>query len=162
MSLTVSDQILAEIGRVTVLQSHIEAQIALFIRELLFLDEAKGNIITSRLRIGELIDALRSLLVSKLGHGNSHVTRFERFSKELDKCRRQRNEIVHSLWSFGDDLKADSATRSKVKKNKREFVPIKLDDLQKLSKEMEQLEWEAGDMRVKVCHNEANTRLQTF
>lgn len=149
MSVTVSDKILGEIGRITVLQSHIETQLALFVRELLSLDEERGNIVTSRMRLGELSEVLRLLFINSLGNGSPCMARFDKFIKDLNDCRRRRNEIVHSVWSFGCDLKDESATRSKVKKNKRESVSMMLSDLQALSKEMEQLEWEAGDLRIK-------------
>ncbi|HXI26662.1 MAG TPA: hypothetical protein VNG71_22615 [Pyrinomonadaceae bacterium] len=158
MPLTVSNPILTEIGRITVYQTHTEAQMGLFIQELLYLDDAKGHILTSGLRVNELVDMLGALLANEFGPSHQHVARFKQFSKALDKLRLKRNEIVHSMWSFGPTLNVDTATRSKIKRSGREFATVTLSEMQELSKTMEHLEWEIGDIRVRVCHYEESSR----
>ena len=166
MPLTVSKEVLCEIGRITVWQSHIEGQMALFIRELLCLDEASGNLITFKLRVWDLIDLLGSLLTKEFSPTNKHVERFEEFRQAMSKIVPQRNVDVHSMWGFGHDLKSDSATRVKVVKHKTKgavlkSVPVSLEELRKRSKEMEHLEWLISDIRVRVCHYEADARQVT-
>ena len=163
MTLTVSNDILCEIGRIAVYQSHIEGQMALFIRELLYLDEAKGNLITFKLRFWGLMDLLGSLLNTEFGAKNEHVQRFEKFRKDMDKIVPERNNCVHSMWGFGPTLKSDSATRVKVVKGASkgavlESVPVTLSELQDISKALDQLDWEISDIRVHVCHYEASAR----
>jgi len=158
LRLTISEAFLTEIGRIAVYQTHTEAQMSLFIQELLYLDDAKGNIITSGLRINELVTTLEALLTNEFGTQHRYVIRFKKFSSALDKLRKKRNEIVHSMWSFGSTLKANSATRSKIKRRGREFVSVTLDEMKELSKKMEHLEWEISDIRVRVCHYEASAR----
>jgi len=163
MPLTVSRDILCEIGRITVYQSHIEGQMALFIHELLYMDEAKGNLITFKLRFWGLMDLLGSLLNSEFDAQNQYVKRFEQFRKDMEKFVPERNNCVHSMWAFGPTLKSDSATRLKVVKDKSkgailESVPVTLNELQEISEALEQLEWELSDIRVHVCHYEASAR----
>lgn len=158
MPLTVSNPILTEIGRIAVYQTHTEAQMGLFIQELLYLDDAKGHILTSGLRVNELVDMLRALLTDEFGPQHRHVIRFKQFSSALDKLRKKRNEAVHSMWSFGPTLNLDSATRSKIKRSGREFATVTLSEMQELSKEMEHLEWEISDIRVRVCYYEESAR----
>jgi hypothetical protein len=158
MPLTVSNPILAEIGRITVYQTHTEAQMGLFIQELLYLDNAKGYILTSGLRVNELVNMLAALLSNEFGPQHRHVVRFKKFSSALEKLKKQRNDVVHSMWSFGPTLNVDSATRSKIKKSGREFATVTLSDMQDLSKKMEHLEWEISDIRVRVCHYEETAR----
>lgn len=158
MPLTVSNAILTEIGRITVYQTHTEAQMGLFIQELLYLDDAKGHILTSGLRVNELVDMLRALLVNEFGAQHRHLVRFRKFSSALDKLRKKRNEVVHSMWSFGPTLNVDTATRSKIKRSGREFATVTLSEMQELSKTMEHLEWEISDIRVRVCYYEESAR----
>lgn len=105
MPLTVSNPILAEIGRTTVYQTHTEAQMGLFIQELLYLDDAKGHILTSGLRVNELVGMLGALLANEFGSQHRHVVRFKKFSSALDKLRKKRNEAVHSMWKLRPYLK---------------------------------------------------------
>jgi hypothetical protein len=142
MPLTVSNPILTEIGRIAVYQTHTEAQMGLFIQELLYLDDAKGHILTSGLRVNELVNVLAALLSNEFGPQHGHVVRFKKFSSALEKLKKQRNDFVHSMWSFGPTLNVDSATRSKIKKSGREFATVTLSEMQELSKKMEHLEWE--------------------
>lgn len=166
MPLSVSKDILCEIGRITVWQSHIEGQMARFIQEVLYLDEADGNLITFKLRFWDLMDLLAALLNKEFGAQNKHVKRFDEFKQDMKRIVPQRNNCVHSMWGFGHTLKSDSATRVKVVKHKskgavRESVAVSLKELQDMSKEMERLEWMVGNIRVRVCHIEASGRATT-
>jgi hypothetical protein len=136
---------------------------SLFIRELLYLDEVQGNIVTAKMSFGTLIDVLRSVLLNEFGAQHTYFKRFEKTQKELSQREQQRNQIVHSIWSFGSTLKADSATRIKVVRNKsqgtrREFIQVTLNELKEIADSMEHLEWEVSDLRVRICHYEASVR----
>src|SRR5436309_15202611 len=101
MPVSVSKQILHEIGRIAVVQSQIEAQMAIFISELLYLDEQRGNVVTARLSFRLLIEILESLLSDEFSLNHKHFKAFEELRDELNSREQQRNEIVHSMWSFG-------------------------------------------------------------
>ena len=83
LDLTVSDDILCEIGRIAVYQTHIERQISIFIRSLLKLDEDEANLITYRLSIWKLLEMLESLLYKRLDSEDGQLTRFRTFQKEV-------------------------------------------------------------------------------
>src|SRR5215813_973870 len=104
MPLTVSDEILCEIGRIAVYQSHIEGEMALFIRELLYLDESRGHLITATLSFGRLIDLLRSLLRDEFDSDHDYFKEFEEIRKKLVQSEEKRNSFVHSMWGFGSTL----------------------------------------------------------
>jgi len=159
MRLTVSDDILCEIGRIAVYQSLIEGQMALFIRELLYLDEAQGNLKTSKLRFWDLIKELDTLLNNEFGAQNKYVQRFKKFREEMKDFVSMRNNCVHSMWGFGPTLNSGSATRVKANGAVLESVTVTLEELQGISKALNHLEWEIGDIRAWVCHHEASARL---
>src|SRR5216684_5515270 len=62
------------------------------------------------------------------------------------------------MWSFGPTLNVDYATRSKIKRSRREFATVTLSEMGELSKKMEHLEWEISEIRVRVCHYEETAR----
>lgn len=160
MPLTVSNDILYQIGAITVLQSHIEGQMALFIQELLYLDEDRGNIITSRMSFRNLIETLDLLLQEEFGKDHNFYKRFDNLGNEMKSREQRRNEIVHSFWAFGSTLDSQSATRSKIikKKAKREIHTETVENLMEVATAMENLEINLGRLRVQICHYEASTR----
>ncbi len=163
MPLMVSNAFLREIGRIAVYQSHIEGQMAIFVRELLYLDEERGNLITARLSFRALTDLLGSMLCFEFSSRHAHVKRFSDIRTKMIKLEGQRNKFVHSMWAFGHTLRPDSATRVKVergktKRTKLESMQVALKELEDVSKAMEHVEWAIGDLRVRVCHYEASAR----
>jgi len=157
MTLTVSNEILCEIGRVAVYQSHIEGQMALFIQGLLYLDETQGNLITLNLSFWEHMNLIGSLLRNEFDLQSEYVTTFEDFRKSMEQLVPQRNKFVHSMWGFGSTFNYDSATMVKVVKDKSkgamlQSVPVTLKELQDISGKMAHLEWLISDLRVRVCH----------
>ena len=163
MPVTVSKQILHEIGRIAVLQSQIEGQMAVFISELLYLDEQRGNVLTAKLSFRLLIEILESLLYEEFGINHNHFKAFEALRDEMKRREQQRNEIVHSMWSFGSTFGPDSATRVKVVRRKsgiatREAYPVSLASLKDVAEAMDRLGVKLGNLRVRVCHYEAGAR----
>jgi hypothetical protein len=163
MQLSVSDEILCEIGRVTVYQSHIESELAFFIQQLLRIaNDGRGDIITVKLPFGELIRVGGALLRSEFCDDHEQVKRFDEFSSGANVVFGRRNQFAHSLWGFGKDLTRNTATRIKVTEKKRsvrkdvEF--LSLEDLKDISNEMAHLLWLISDIRVTVCHYEVSAR----
>jgi hypothetical protein len=155
MTLTVSNEILCEIGRIAVYQSHIEGQMALFIQELLYLDETQGNLVTCNLSFWEHMDLVGSLLRNEFGPQSKYVLTFEDFRKSMKEIVPQRNKFVHSMWGIGGALSYDSAIMVKVVKDRAKgavlkTVPVTLKELQDISGKMAHLEWLISDLRVRV------------
>lgn len=157
LDLHVSDDILCEIGRITVYKTHIEKQIANFIRYILKLDEDEAILLMYRLSIWRLLDILESLLYKKLDSHNEQLDRFRNFQKEVKGIVTERNDFVHSMWGFGETLKANSATRiehskdSKSGKIRRTAKSVSLAHLRDVGEKLKHLSWLIGDIRVKVC-----------
>jgi hypothetical protein len=163
MHLTVSDEILCEIGRITVYQSHIESELAFFIQELLRVaNDGRGDIITVKLSFNELIRVAGSLLRSEFGDDYEQVKRFDEFSSDANVVFARRNQLAHSLWGFGEDLTRNTATRIKTTEKKqsvrKDVEFLSLQDLKNISEEMVHLLWLISDIRVKVCHYEVSAR----
>lgn len=162
MPLTVSDAILSEIGRIAVYQSHVEGQMGLFIRELLNLDEPKGNAVIAALRLHGLADLLEALLQDRFGANHRHVKRMKSIRKDLEDRARERNEVIHSMWAFGASLKPDVATRIRIRKSRsqgaaRQATQVTSNQLRETAKGLEYLDWAISDMRVRVCNYERAT-----
>ena len=157
MQLSVSDEILCEIGRITVYQSHIESELGLFIQELLRIaNDGRGDIITVKLPFAELIRVAGSLLRSEFGDDHEQVKRFNKFSSAANVVCERRNQFAHSLWGFGKDLTPNTATRIKLtlaekkKSVKKDVEFLSLGDLKDISEEMTHLLWLISDIRVTV------------
>lgn len=156
-TLSVSTDFLQQIGRVTVLQSHIEGQLAVFIRDLLRLASSDGDILTAQMSFGIRLKTVHSLLLSRLGSQHEYFKEFEAIQKDIARLEQARNTFVHSMWGFGSTLKSDTATRVKVASSsgagaRMQSVPVHIDELRELANEMEQREWAVSNLRVKVCH----------
>jgi hypothetical protein len=163
MTLTVSKAILCEVGRIAVAQSHIEGQMALFIRELLYLDDQRGYIVTMNLSFRLLIETLESLLREELGDDHPHFKTFETLRDEMRRREQERNQIIHSMWSVGSTFGSDTATRVKVVRKKsdiakRAVYPVTIDELKEMAQAMENLDLSLGNLRARVCHYEASVR----
>lgn len=137
MPLLVSDAMLTEIGRITVYQSEIEDIMALCIRELLRLDEGRGNILTLKMSFGERMRVLDSLLRDEFGEDHEQVQKFDDFSKQANAAHQRRNQLAHSVWASGQDLEPNTATRIKVNQSAQTLCePVTLEDLKKQSRLM--------------------------
>lgn len=163
MQLTVPDNVLSEIGRVTVYQSHIESELAYFIQQLLRIaNDERGDIVTVKMSFNELVRVAGSLLRAEFGSENEYVIRFDAFSSGANVVFGRRNQFAHSVWGFGKDLQSETATRVKVTERKgsvkKDVELLSLVDLKSLSEKMNQLLWELSDIRVRVCHYEESAR----
>jgi hypothetical protein len=163
MQIVVSDEIFCEIGRITVYQSHIEAELAFFIQQLLRIaNDDRGDIVTVKLAFNELIRVAGSLLRIEFGDDHEQVRRFEEFKSEANVLFGRRNQFAHSLWSFGKDLTRNTATRIKTGERKqlvkKDVEFLSLEDLKDISEKMADLLWLISDIRVTVCHYEMSAR----
>ena len=82
-TLTVSEEILCQLGSVIVFQAILEKEIANEVTRLLGVDQKKGDITTSELSFRSLIAILSSLLLNQLGPDHPLYLEF----KEVKKVR---------------------------------------------------------------------------
>lgn len=159
MQLTVSDEILCEIGRVAVSHSHLEGELALFIQELLRVaNDERGYILTFKMSFGEKVRVVRALLRNEFGDKHAEFIRFEAVRKKAERANDRRNNIAHSMWGFGKDFQSNAATRVKANENKLADEALTTNDLRSIAQELQQLQWELSDIRAKLCHHEESAR----
>ena len=158
MKLTGPEPILLQIGILAVRQSHVEGELALFIHELLGLDEQRSELVTHRLGVWALADLLGDLLISRLGENDERTQAFATLRGEMGRLVSERNAAVHSMWSFGGTFDANSATRIQMKRDKRsgtvtrQVSQVSLSDLQGIADRLAGLQWEISTLRVSVYH----------
>jgi hypothetical protein len=163
MQITISDEMFCEIGRITIYQTHIEYELAFFIQELLRIgNDDRGDIITVKLAFKELIRVAGSLLRSEFGDDHEQVRRFNEFKSEAIVLFDRRNQLAHSLWTFGKDLVRNTATRIKTTEKQHSVKKVaeflSLDDLKDISEKMHNVLWLLSDIRVRICHYEVTAR----
>lgn len=156
MELTVHDDIILEIGRLAIYQSHIEGQLILFIHQLLDLHEEEANSVTHRLSIRQLLSLAEDILNVRLVTQDAQFLRFKEFKSDLEQIVPLRNRSIHSMWSFGETLDSNSATRVKFEKDAtskrvvRKVETVSLSELRVSVEKMKYLNWFIGDIRIKV------------
>lgn len=143
MTITVSDDFLWEIGRVAVLQSHIEGGLRLVITSLAGLENTVGDALTKPLSFRHLVEITESLLKlrSDSRHASSHRTELLTLIRRACHAEARRNQIVHSMWSFGPDGISSQATRLKLAGSPPSLSAHveSVADLTRLAQEMEQI-----------------------
>jgi hypothetical protein len=142
MTLLISKDFLEEIGRVAVLQSHIEGGLAIVIANLAGVSTAVGDVIAKRLsfrHLSEIASELLHLQSAKLS--KKHVHRAVNILDRAVIAEQQRNMIVHSMWTFATPFDQTVASRVKLsgKPAKLNAVQVRLDELRALRTEMESL-----------------------
>jgi len=142
MELSISDDALAEIGKITVLFSHIEWSLSEIIARIVTVGgrvRELGLIVTAELSFRQRINTVNSLLRLALGDDSPVVADFSRVKALLERASDERNSVVHSVWA--EDLTPASASdvvriRSTARRKKGlhvEFVSLTLDDLARIS-----------------------------
>lgn len=149
LNLTVPDEILCELGKIVVFQSHIESMLAHEIIGILGLDSNKGQIITSELSFKLLVSTLSSLLLDKLGGDNNLYIEFKEIKKQLYEFENFRNSIAHSNWTHSNDFDNSKATKIKTTSKERTGLKYHREEVA-LSSLIENLE-KAGDTQVKLA-----------
>lgn len=153
--LTVSDAVLCEIGRITIFQTHIEQNMDILIGSLLKLDRESTALVTYRVNFWKRLEMLESLLYSCSTAPDEQIQRFNDFKERIKKVVPERNNCVHSMWSFEENLDPNLATRITYKRESKKILrnveTVSLDQLKQIGKELKQLNWLIGDIRVQVC-----------
>jgi|WetSurMetagenome_2_1015567.scaffolds.fasta_scaffold17349_3 hypothetical protein len=142
MNININDNILAEIGKITITFNLIENSLSEIIIKIVTVGNKKhelGSIITAELSFKQLISTLRSLLLFTLGKSNSNYLQFQNIAKLLFKAEQERNIVVHSIWATksGSNTPNDVVrikTTAKYKKGlHKDFIKMNLVELQKIS-----------------------------
>ncbi len=142
MQVNITNEILSEIGKITIAFNLIENSLSEIIVKIVTVGNRKrelGTIITAELSFKQMVSTLSSLLLFTLGKNNIYVTQFDHITKLLYKAEQERNIVVHSVWA----AKSDSAspddvirikTTAKYKKGLRnDFINMNLDELCKIT-----------------------------
>jgi len=138
VKINISDEVLAEIGKITIMFSLIENSLAAIIGKIVTvgrLQHELGIIITAELSFRQLISTLSSLLIFALGKDNDYVVQFKRVKPLLFKAEQERNMVVHSVWgaqSGSTEPHAIVRIKATAKHKKGlhiDFVNMKLEDL---------------------------------
>jgi hypothetical protein len=142
MKINISDEVLAEIGKITITFSYIEDSLANIIGKILTVNGQRhelGNIVTAELSFKQLISTLSSLLLFALGKDNEYVAQFEHVKPLLFKAEQARNIVVHSVWggksdsSNPNEIVRIKATAKHKKGLRKDFVHMGLNDICKIT-----------------------------
>lgn len=138
MNLTIPRDFLVEIGRVSILQSHIEAGLAIMITNLAGVDRAVGDAITKPLSFKNLAEVTTSLLKLREADIGEYCLAVAAMIARARKAEERRNQLVHSLWSFGPDFDPMLATRLKLSGSPPTLKPhtVAIDEIRALVTEM--------------------------
>ena len=119
LRLTVSDDILRELGKVVVFQAQIEDMVAHYIGRLLSLPLRQAQIVTSELSFKNLIGLLSSVLIDRLGEASELYGEFKAIKKGLYAFEAFRNNVAHSVWAHGKGFHPLKASRTKITSKER-------------------------------------------
>jgi hypothetical protein len=116
VKISISDEILAEIGKIVVVHGLIEDSLANIIGSIVSIKTRPelGKVVTAELSFKQLISTLSSLLTLCLGKKHECTTEFESVKKLLYSAEQQRNLIVHSVWVNHDEPESPSVFRIKT------------------------------------------------
>ena len=139
MEINLSDEILVEIGKITVVFGLIEDSLSEIIGRIVTVGgriRELGIIVTAELSFKQKISVLTSLLRLALEEDNEAIKQFERIKPLLFDAEQKRNVVVHSVWAK-DEESADAHGVLRIKstaKSRRglrtDFISMSLDDLQ--------------------------------
>jgi hypothetical protein len=153
MPLAVSKKILCEIGQITVWQSRLEAQMALFLRELP--NDPGATKLPARPSHHDLSRVLKDRLNRKYGSRHPYVLQLAEIAKKIEDVVSRRNKVVHSMWSFGPEFDPTIGTRFSTTdppQSRIDYVEVSVADLEEISLEFECVEFAVSDLRVRSCN----------
>src|ERR1051325_5219473 len=142
MKINLSDEMLAEIGKITIVWSYIEHSLAEMIGTIVTMGGRRrelGMIVTAELSFKQRVNILDSLVRFALGDAAEPVADFARVKPLLFEAEQLRNTIVHSVWAKQSNASDPNAiirmkATAKHKKGLRnDYVAMSLDDLRKVT-----------------------------
>jgi hypothetical protein len=143
MPLHITNEFLQEIGRIAVLQSHIEGGFAIVVANLAGVDDRRvADALTKPLSFRHLTDIATSLLkVRAEDVAPHHAAEGVDLIRRACNVEKRRNEIVHSMWSYGPDFDPQVASRIKLSGNPPELKghAISIEDVRMIAQEMQEI-----------------------
>ena len=142
VKISLSDEVLAEIGKITVVFGLIESSLAEIIGRIVTVGGRRrelGMIVTAELSFRQLVAIVDSLLLFALGEDHDVVAEFGRIKPKLFQGEQHRNVVIHSVWANqSGSVDPHAAVRMKAtakqKKGLRaDFVEMGLNDLQRIT-----------------------------
>jgi hypothetical protein len=142
MKINISDEVFAEIGKITVVFAYLEYSLAEIIGKIITVGgrvHELGVIVTAELSFKQRISTLDSLLLFALAKDSPCLAEFNRIKPLLFRAEEDRNRVVHSVWGKDSNDPCPHAvirmkSTAKQKKGLRvDFVPLHLDDLRAIS-----------------------------
>lgn len=141
MPLYVTNDFLQEIGRIAVLQSHIDGGFAIVVANLSGVEDRRvADALTKPLSFRHLTDIATSLLIVRAEDvAPHHVADAVDLIRRARKAEERRNEIVHSMWSYGPDLDPQIASRIKLSGSPPELKghAVSIEDVRAIAQEMQ-------------------------
>ena len=142
LKINLSDEVLVEIGKITVVFSLIEASLAEIIGIIVTVGgrpRQLGTIVTAELSFPQRVALLSSLLLFALGKNNEVVQEFARLKPKLFQGEQQRNVVVHSVWAKqSDSVDSHAIVRLKATAKHKtglraDFIKMGLQDLRRIT-----------------------------
>ena len=151
MKLNISDEILAEIGKIVITHNLIESSLSNIIGTIISLrtHEEIGQIVTAELSFRQKIPMLRSLLVLCLTDKHESVAEFDKIKGKLHEADSQRNIIVHSNWFKSEEHEHEIVIRSKT--TAKEKHGLRCDSVEMNLQEIEAISDLIADAYLKIC-----------
>jgi len=161
---------LEKIGDITVSFALLENEIKFFIWSLLGSNQSIGQIITAELSFKKLRAVLISLYKEKYGE-NDIYKKMRDLMNRAGKIEEKRNQITHSLWGTGIDLRTgkgtgkdiDIVTRFKTTAKEKfglrsKFEDVTVSDLSKIADDIKKLAGEIQDFSLAIVDMERKKR----
>jgi hypothetical protein len=141
MTLTISNDFFQEIGRIAVLQSHIEGGLAIVITNLAGVETRVGDALTKPLSFRALSQIAFSLLKLREKEIGGHGEEAAALIRRSCDAEARRNEIVHSMWSFGPDFDPQVVSRLKLSGTPPALKghAVSIEDVRAIVAEMEEI-----------------------
>ena len=142
MEINISDEILVEIGKITVVFGLIEHSLSEIIGRIVTVGgrvRELGTIVTAELSFKQRVSVLTSLLLLALEKDNDAIKQFNRLKPLLFDAEQKRNVVVHSVWAK-DEESADPHGVLRIKSTAKsrhglriDFIAMSLDDLRRIT-----------------------------
>lgn len=153
MEINLSNEILVEIGKITVVFGLIEDSLSEIIGRIITVGgriRELGTIVTAELSFKQKISVLTSLLHLALDKDNEAIKQFDRIKPLLFDAEQKRNVVVHSVWAK-DEESADPHGVLRIKSTAKsrhglrtDYISMSLDDLRQTTDSL-------GNVYGKLC-----------
>ncbi len=129
IKISLSDEVLVEIGKITVIFAFIEDSLAEVIGIIVTLGgrpPGLGAIVTAELSFKQRVGTLDSLLLFTLGREHEVTREFVKVKRLLSKAEQERNRVVHSVW-MNKSGAVDPHATIRIKTSAKQKTGLRLD-----------------------------------